>query len=293
MSLRSNNLNKLQAEAQTKLEALLAKINKTDDMLKDRLGGKGRGALIAGMFVSVLWAVIYCVLYGVLREKAHPLLMLVTLGVSVLLTLFLLIGNLVQVKYYGTILKARSRLLGMRNQVESAKRALSAELATYRAAENNGWKLQLKPGQPVENQLRQIESQISGLQAASGGFIHGVKNVLYYIATVAWTVVCCMALTDVAMGILSDQISEKASNVICIIALILACIGAVIAAKIIWGATDCKVKNVTIFGTFCGPVVFALLILVVVLAILAFQLLMAALSFIIAAVVVLSCCCGG
>jgi len=289
----SFTLKKMQSDAQDRFSRVSGKIDTVADTLKRRLGGKSRGALVGGFVISIVWAIAYCILYAVMREANHPLVTLVTLGTSVLLVVFAIIGNVVSLSYYGAILNAEAKLGKLRNRVESAKRSLSADMTNCMSRGASGWEMPLQPGSSVEEEVRKIESSLSGLEKVSGGFVNGVKNVLYYIATVGWTVAGSFLFYQLLLPLVEDEVSDKTANIVFYIAMLIACVGAVIVAKLIWGKTECSVKNLTLLGTLNGPVVFLALALIVILVVLAVKLIIAALGIIIAAIVAISCCCGG
>lgn len=286
-------LKKMRNDAQDRLSRTAEKIDAAADTLKQRMGGASRGSLIGGFVVNILWAAAYCVLYALVRRFCHPLAALVTLGVSLLLVLFCVIGNVASLSFYGAILNAESRLGKLKSRVESAKRSLGGDLNACMARSAEGWEQPIQPGEPVEEELRRIESATAGMEAVSGGFVNGVKNVLYYVSTVCWTVSGAFLGYELLLPLVEDDVSEKTANVVFVIAMLVACVGAVIAAKLIWGGTGCRVKNLTLLGTLNGPVVFLVLGLLVILVVLAVQLILAALGVIIAAIVAISCCCGG
>ena len=294
MKIGSFTLSKMQNDAQGRLSGAGEKVVKLEDSLKQRMGKKTRGTLIGGIIVTLLWTVLYIIVYAFCREFAlHAIFSLLAIASSVLLVLFVLIGSFVELSYYGTILSAQSKLAKLRGRVESAKRNLHGNYNNYMQRERSGWEMPLQAGQPVEEEVRQLEKQLSGLESVRSGFVNGVKNALYYIATVAWTVMGSGFVFELVYPLVESDVEEKTARIICYIAIALACVGAVLVAKLIWGKTDCSVKNITLLGTLNGPVIFAALALVAILVVLAVQLIIAAAGVIIAAVIAISCCCGG
>lgn len=288
------SLNKLQSDAQDKLSKLTEWIGTVHDGLKRRMGGRSRGSMIGGIIMNAVWLVIYVILYAVCREAAfHPLISLLSVAASVLLILFMVIGGFVEMGFYGTVLRSESRLIKLKNRVESAKRNLHGDMKTYNDRMAMAWEQPLQPGEPLEEELRQIETQLTGVQNVESGFVHGMKNAMYYVTTVAWTIMGSGLIYNLIYPLVEGDVSEKTANIVSWILILLGCVGAVLVAKLLWGKTDCRVKNLTLLGTLSGPVVFALLAVVAILLVLAVKLILAAIGFIIAAVIAFSCCCGG
>lgn len=289
----SFELNKLMDSAREEFDSVKGQLDSIESRVDRQLGGKTRGALVGAIFVTLIWTAVFLVVGYILYNALHPYAGMAFWVVSLLLMLFLLISDFSQIGYYGAILKARDRVAKLKRRVELGKAGLSGAMKELTACKEKGWDKKLSIGTPILEDARTIERQLSGMESVRHGFVHKMKNVLYYILCVGFTGAACYMLYDLAYNIVDGEISDKTLKIILIIATVIACVIEIFLAKWLWGKTHFSVNNATLFAILFGPLAFALLLLIVVLVIFLVQLVIGLLGVIIAGVIVFSSCSGG
>lgn len=298
MNLNSSfSLDEMMRTAQTqmiKTRERLGSIAKTAD---EHLGGRSRGTLLGAVAVSLIWAGAFLAGYlyfGHYLPQFNGIpLGLVLLGVTLALVAFVVIGNLAQLKYYGTILSARDRLNRLDSRLAMGLSSLPNNLQVFRERRRAQWELPLDAAPPIEQEAGLIASQLAGMDALSHGFIAQAKKFLYYAACIVWTVVGSYTL----LALLADRdpitSTEDLERIGLLVALVIACIIEMLIAKTIRNRTGEDVGNVTLLALFIGPVVYIALILLAMLVIALLQVIIEIAAIIIGIACVLGSISGG
>ena len=289
----SFELKKMMDSARTEFDSVSEQISSIENRVNYQLGGKGRGTLVGAIFGTILWAVVFLVAGFIMYEAVHPYAGLGFWVVSLLLAFFLIISDFSQIGYYGSILKARDRVVQLKNRLSLGRSGLSSSLTELSARKEKGWEMSLNAGTPILEEAHTIERQLAGMESVRRGFVHKVKNFLYFVLCIGVTALVCFMLYDLGYSIVDGEISDKTLRIIMLIATGVACIIEIFLARWIWSKTHRAVNNVTLFAMLLGPVAFALLLVVVVLAIFLVQLILGLLGVIVAGAIVFCVCSGG
>lgn len=260
-----------------------------DAALTQHLDGHSRFRLLGAMAASLGWAVVFLLAYVCLNGHMPGLCRLALLGVSLLLVLSVMAGELVELKYYGAIFRAQKQLAEMRRRVEKAQNTLPTQLQAYLERRDAQWELPLDAGEPINQRASQVAEQLSGMERMDGGFLPAVKTVLYYAACAAWTVGGAYVMFSFAAASqLMEGISSGPLTVMMVAGMVIACIFEVLLARMIWAKTNCEVGNLTLLALAVGPVIFAaaIVLMLLVYAVILLILYAAAVIFDLGAVIV-------
>lgn len=260
----SFTLEQMMETAQDQMTTIKKRLRSIDATLNQRLDGQNRLSLLGTVIASLGWVAAFVLVYVCLSGHLPQPYRLALLGVSLLLALFMIIDELVRIKYYGTILKARKRLSQLRRRVEKAQSNLAGHLQTYLEQQGARWELPLDAGTSINQEASKISARLSGLEALSSSFITGVKNILYYVVCAAWTA----AGSYVIFGFVADSqfvegLSSGTLTIMMAAAMVIACIFDALFARMVWAKTDCEVGNLTLLALAVGPVIFAVVIVAI------------------------------
>lgn len=296
-------LEKMMGEAQTRFSSAEAQLNSVGAALNARLGQKTRGSLIRGIAASVVWGVFY---YGLYRGLDHygllataeqllfPQLPLVALGLSLALTVLMVISGFTRMKYFGVLLGARDRLAALRRRLNVGTSSLLPNQGALMDRRASRWELPLEPGPSIPEEAASIAAQLSNLEALRRGPVGLATQALYYLTGIAWTLVgACSLFSAIVSALDAGSRVDSTDTTVLIIGMALACVAAVLLSKLLWGKTDCSVTNVTLLATMSGPLAFLALVLVIVLAIAVVQLVLAIAAVAIAGVCLIGSISGG
>ena len=295
----------MREEAQKQFTQAGERINDIENTLTERLGGKTKNGIIGTIAVSLLWGATYMFAFPYVQGSmlegmfnvfpvAITYLPKIGLALSLALVAAIVIGQLLQLKYYGVIFKVQAQLAMMKRRIDMGSIAFEDNTRWFMECRRNQWEQPLQPGSSIIDETRWINAQLSGLESINSGLIHKLKNVLYYLVCIIWTFAGSCGLFDWACELLySADLSYSTSSVISKIAIVVACFVELLVAKSVWGKTDCSVGNLTMIATLLGPVVFALLSLLVFLVIIVVQIVIAIAAVVIGIVCVLGSIGGG
>ena len=291
----SFTLQKMTEDAKKQFDQAASRISGIESTLERRMDGKSRGNLILTLIFSVLWGAAYVYAYTFVLKRAEsipeliPKIALVTLIASLVLVAAIAAGDFLQLKYYGTILSAKDKLVRLRSRVETGRSSMAGNTKTFLQRRASQWAMPFQTAPSVLEEASQIEAQLSNLEAVNSGLITNLKNWLFYPVCIAWTVVGCMAFRGTAYRVLAQVgLGGDVAKWIQIIGTAIACIVVFILAKLLWGVTNCSVTNLTLFVTAVGPLVLALLMIAAVIVIFLLQLALTLL----AGAIALACFCG-
>ena len=290
---KSFTLDQMMKDAQAQMTKTGERLNAIDATLNDRLGGRSRLGMLGAVIVSVAWGAAFLFAYCYFNAYIPEPFGLPLLGVSLALVVFVIIGDFVHLKYYGTILNAQERLTQLRSRVEMGQSGLPGNLRAFMDRRNAQWEMPLEAGSSINQEANQIEAQLAGMETLSSGLIAKIKDFLYYVTCIAWAGVGSYALFDYVASFDFLDFEYDTVHTIMIIAMVVACIIEILIAKMIWGMTNCEVGNVTLFATAVGPLIFVALILLVALVIVVVQIVLYIAGIAIAAICLFGSICGG
>lgn len=257
----SFGLEQMLEEAQDQMAAAKKRLRSLDAALVKRLDGRNRLGLLGAVLFSVGWIAVFLVASVYLKGHLPEPLRLALLGVSLLLALSLIIDELIQISYYGSILNARTRLLQMRRRVDKAQKTLADHLETYLKRRDAQWELPLTVGSSINQTAGQISARLSGMEALSSTFLTAAKTVLYYAACVVWAAAGSYILFGLVVAFeFLEGLSPNTITIMMVASTVIACIFEALFARMIWAKTDCDVGNLTLLALALGPVIFAVVI---------------------------------
>lgn len=244
-----------------------SRLSQIEGSFQTRMNGKTTGGLIGSMFGTVCWLVAFCAFFWYIRNYVDSTLSLVCLGVALALIITLFIDEIIGLSYYGKISSYKNNIIQLKNRVSVGRSSIKSNHDSFMKSRANGWRLPLSVGASIPEEAASIESTINGMESLKGGFIHGLKNFLYFTLVIAITGIGSWALFGTASEIVTDIIGESMDSdtmmTLCIIGLLVVEVGIVILAKMWWSHTDCSVTNTTLWIAPLGPVLFLLLAVVV------------------------------
>lgn len=263
----SFTLKQMMETAQDQMSKLQKRLLSIDAALKQRMDGRNRLNLLGALIASLGWAAAFVLVYVFLSGRLPQPYGMALLGVSLLLALFMIIDELIRIRYYGTILNARSQLVRMYRQVEKAQSTLAERLQAYLKQKDARWELPLDAGASINQEAGLISARLSGMEALSSGFITRVKNILYYVVCAAWTAAGAYVLFGfVAATQFVEGLSPGTLTIMMTAAMVIACMFDALFARRVWARTDCEVGNLTLLALAAGPVLFAAVIVVILIA---------------------------
>lgn len=250
----SFSLEQMMKAAQAEMSAIGQRLNAIDVMVNDHLGGHSRMSLLGAVIASAAWAAAFLFAYYRYGDRIPAPFGLLLLIVSLALVVFVMIGDFVQLKYYGVIFRAQNRLARLRGRLTMGQNALSNNLKVFQGRRSAQWEFPLEPGPSIDQEIGRIESQLSSLKVLSSGSIVRIRLFLYYAVCAAWAAAGSYALFDIVGSALGGL-----AHGIMMVALVVACILEIVIAELIWDTTDNDVDNRTLLAIFAGPVTFAIL----------------------------------
>lgn len=286
-------LDQMMEDAQKRMTRTVERLHAIDQTLNSRLGGRSRLSLVAALVISAAWAAAFLYAYNYFKEYIPEPYGLILLIVSLVLVAFVIIGDFVHLKYYGAILNAQTQLTQLRSRAEIGRGALAESTRVFMARRNAQWEMPLEAGLSISQEAGQIEAQLANMESLSSGFIAMTKNILYYTACIAWTVVGSYALFDFVANEEPFNISESTLYAIMIVLMVIACIIEVLIAKMVWGKTDCDVGNITLLAVIAGPIVFVALAALAVLVVMIVTAVLYIAAILIGGACLLGIICGG
>ena len=290
----SENADKRFSETEKRLSTMAGSFRR-------RMDGKTIGRLIGAIIGTLLWIAAFVVFYIYTSNMMISIIFQVSAPVVGALMLSLLIDTIIDISYYGRISSYGNSVTDLRNRITRGAGSINTDYDKFLNAKNKGWDMPLKVGSSIPDEAISIENAVVGMEKLKKGFINGLKNVLFFTAVIMVTIAGCDVLFEVGKGILDavsgGEISDKLSDILCNIAVIISCIAEIILARLVWSATDCRVNGVTLLILPAGPIASILLIgifaLVALLAILIFQIIAQVLGIVLVGAIVVGCLSGG
>lgn len=244
-----------------------SRLSQIEGSFQTRMNGKTTGGLIGSMFGTVCWLVAFCAFFWYIRGYVDSTLSIVYLGVTLALVSVLFIDEIISFSYYGKISSYKNNITQLKNRVSVGRSSIMSNQDTFMRSRANGWHHPLSVGTSIPEEATSIESTINGMESLKGGFIHGLKNFLYFSFVIATTGIGSWALfgiaSDIVIGITGESIDSDTMMTLCVIGLLVVEVGIIILAKMWWSHTDCSVTNTTLWIAPLGPILFLMLAAVV------------------------------
>lgn len=286
----------LVTDANKKFKELQTRLNKIDDRLRTCMNGKTRVGLIFAIIFTLVWGGIFGYFHNYIKNMVNPDFLKVSFIASLVLVVVMLIDHAINFKYYGTIMQYQGRLYQLKRQLDMGKNNVSLNKDVFLKSRSNGWRHALEVGESIPEETKKIEESLAGVEALSSGFINGLKNFLYYTVTIVIMIIGSLALFNMASGIITgisgESISESTLQILCIIGFVIAGIIEILLAKLVWGATNCSVTNLTLLIIPAGPILFLLVMTLGTLLVLLVVAVVSILLYLAALAIGAACLCG-
>lgn len=257
------SLQKYVDSANQKFSESESRLSQIEGSFQTRMNGKTTGGLIGAMFGTACWLVAFCVFFWYIRGYVDSTLSLVCLGIAVALVIALFIDEIIGFSYYEKISSYKNNITQLKNRVSVGRSSIKSNQDTFMKSRANGWRHPLPVGTSIPEEAASIECSINGMESLKSGFIHGLKNFLYFSFVIAITGVGSWAFFgtagEIITGISGESMESDTMMTLYIIGLLIVEVGIVIMAKMWWSHTDCSVTNTTLWIAPLGPVLFLLL----------------------------------
>ncbi len=264
MNIKDITLVKYSDSATKQFGELHNRLGKIESSFSSRMNGRSTAGLVASLIGTIAWLVIFLGCAYFVKGKVDNILMMIGFGVVMGLMLFMMIDNIINFVYYGKIASHKRAITALKKRVDDGKYAISQNYNSFLKSKENGWNYRLNVAPSIPDQAMSIETTMSNMASLSSGFLNGAKNVFFYAAAVAVTIVGCLSLFETGGNIMcalsGEDLSETTMLVLSIIALVIVGIAEIILAKLVWSKTDCEVTNLTLLILALGPVAYLALI---------------------------------
>ena len=258
MNFNNFTLSTFSDAASKKFDEVQNRLSKLNSSFQTRMEGNTTAGIIGKIVGTVAWLVVFIIFFVMIAPRVNGILLLVTVIAGLALIGTMLIDSIMNISYYGKIAAYGNAVSRLQNRVSMGKSSIRSNNDNFMRAKANGWNYPLSAADSIPEEANSIENTLTTMESLKTGFIHGAKNVFFYIASVILTVAGGVALFEVGKNIMG--VSDDTAMVLSVIALIIVTIGEVILAKLVWGHTDCTVTNLTLFILAVGPLAYLALI---------------------------------
>lgn len=241
------------------------RLSQIEGNLEIRMNGKTNTSIIGSVFGSICWLVIFVIFFWCIKGYINSILYLICSGLSIALSISLLIDEIISFFYYRKIFAYKDDITQLKNHLIIGENSIKANLDTFIESRASGWNYVLNP--PKSSILKQstyIESIINSMESLKCEFINSLKNFLFYTFTFTITAVGSWGLFGIANQIINKiggkSITGNTVTTLCIICMIIAIPIEILLAKLVWSKTDCAVTNNTLFIVPNGPILFLVLV---------------------------------
>ena len=242
------------------------RLSQIEGSFQTRMNGKTTGGIIGAILGTVCWFVAFCGCFWYFRGYIDSRLSLACLGIGVALIISLLIDEIVGFSYYGKISSYKDNITQLKNRVSIGRSSIQSNQDAFMMSRDSGWNYPLSVGPSIPEEAASIESTMNGMESLKGGFINGLKNILFFAFAIAITGVGSWALIGTAGTIVSGitsvmggaplDIGSDTWMTLCLIGMVVAGFVEVLLAKLMWSHTDCSITNITLWIVPLGPVLF-------------------------------------
>lgn len=263
MNFNENDpLKKYADEANQKFAEAETRMDQIERTMDTRMDGKSKAGIVVSMIGTICWAVAICIFFGFIRGNVNNTFHTICLVISLVFLGLMFIDEATSYSYYGKISNYRDDISRLRHRISQSKSSIAADQETFMKSGSNEWNHPLSAGTSIPQEIASIEDDINSMKPLNSGLIHDLKNFLFFVFAVAFTIVGSMGLFDVAGEIIENIFSVVTSTsydfvrIVRSVGLVITVIGEIILAKLVWSKTDCSVTNVTLFIAAAGPVLF-------------------------------------
>lgn len=298
---QSIKLNKYSETATKKLNDMQSRLSKTESSFETRMNGKSTGGLIGTVIGVILWLVVFGIGAVIASATVDSIILTVGVAVVAILMLFMIVDSVVNIVYYGRISNYRGAVSRLSQRVRSGKSSIMKNHDLFISAKSRGWNHPFNVANSIPDEAEAIETKMSSIENLRTGFLNGGKNVFYYASVIAVTAIGSLALfpwvIKTVTNITDGSLNTMTILIICIVATVLACIGEILLAKMVWEKTDLNVTPVTLLILLVAPVLFALIIavgtLIVAIVMFVLGIIVYLIGIVAALAIAYSCLCGG
>ena len=293
------NLGRYADGAQEEFAAARSKIDSIEKQITSQLGGRSSGRMSLAVIAPVIYALICFALFiAAIKFDLKIMLGLIAYVSTIIFAAVMFADALSKKTHYSSVFKFRSRLSSLRDGINSAEAREQKIMDGIIDKKEKGWEYALPFKPSVIDEIWAISSSLGRLHAVERGGLNKLKNILYYAVTVIITVVGEISLYSLALAFVSRifpsySISEDTLRILMIIGAVIALVGVILLAKLIWGRRVRVTAGAMMF-TIAGPAIYMLfMIIVTVLAYLIINVVIPLVIGAIALIVAYVCCCGG
>lgn len=314
MSLKDISFQKYIDFARNEFNSTKSTLSDIERDFQNRMNGESIGKMIGAMFCTIIWIAIFNVAYW-LFHNIDEVKNLITISlqnivlsccfcIAIVLLMFMFIDELMLFFHYEKFSSYTDLIKQINHRVNSSEMSLASESDKLLDAKSKDYNVPIDLGLSVSEESSLIKECVNGIDSIKRGKIEIIKNILFFTLVVLLTGFSLWIMLEPSVQVLSevwdDDISVSLLRTFCIIAMIIVGIGEIILSVVVWNATDCSVKNLTLLILFAGPVLFALLalaiclivVVVMFLAVIIVGLLYGAAGIAVIALAI-CCCCGG
>lgn len=308
------SLQKYVDSARQKLNSTKSNLENIEWDFQNRMNGESIGKMIGAMFCTIIWIAIFNVAYW-LFHNIDEVKNLITISlqnivlsccfcIAIVLLMFMFIDELMLFFHYEKFSSYTDLIKQINHRINSSEMSLASESDKLLDAKSKDYNVPIDLGLSVSEGSSLIKECVNGIDSIKRGKIEIIKNILFFTLVVLLTGFSLWIMLEPSVQVLSevwdDDISVSLLRTFCIIAMIIVGIGEIILSVVVWNATDCSVKNLTLLILFAGPVLFALLALAICLIVVVVMFLaviivglLEIIGVIAIAALAICCCCGG
>ena len=314
MSLKDISFQKYIDSARNEFNSTKSTLSDIERDFQNRMNGESIGKMICAMFCTIIWIAIFNVAYW-LFHNIDEVKNLITISlqnivlsccfcIAIVLLMFMFIDELMLFFHYEKFSSYTDLIKQINHRVNSSEMSLASESDKLLDAKSKDYNVPIDLGLSVSEQSSLIKECVNGIDSIKRGKIEIIKNILFFTLVVLLTGFSLWIMLEPSVQVLSEvwdeDISVSLLRTFCIIAMIIVGIGEIILSVVVWNATDCSVKNLTLLILFAGPVLFILFAIVICLLVFIVMLLgtiiiglLKVVGYIAIVALVLCCCCGG
>ena len=243
------------------------RLSQIEGSFATRLNGKTRGGIILSMIGTVIWCAVFTVFFSRFGKNVGGTALLIARIAYFALTAVLLADAVVNYSYCGKISVYKDAVSQLKTRVSIGRSSIKANQDAFMESRANGWHYALQPGSSIPDEAAAVEGILNGMQSLKGGLLHDLKNILFFVTTIAVTGVGSWMLFGVAADIVDALMGETVSETWYLVGMFIAVVANLILARKVWSSTNCAVTNVTLLAIPAGPVFFLALVALVTLII--------------------------
>lgn len=288
-------------EAYSQLSLIQSRLTEVENSFYSRINGKTTSSIVGSLIISIVWLVVYEGSAILVKDRVDMRLLIVAIVITILLILFMLIDGIMEHSYYGKISSYNDEIAQLQNRISIGINSIETNYNMLMNTKEDGWNFSLYASKSIIEEEINIETVMTQMESLKKGFVSNAKTFFYYASAVAIAFVGSVALFPEGSSIINELTSGKASGdavmIINVIAMLIAVIGEVIIARLVWSKTDCDVNNTTLLITMAGPIAYIALIvvgaLIVMLVMFVVGIIIAIIGVVIAGVILFSSISGG